>query len=172
MGKKKYRSEEKVAIVEKVVSGKLSINEVSRESGVHKGDIQKWVSAYERHGVAGIERQRISYTGEFKQAVVEDMRKNGMSQRETAAKYNIAIHNTVGSWERIYLEEGAEGLYEERRGRACAAGESRKGRKSKLDKQTEEDLIAENQRLRAEVDYLKKLNALVQERERRERKPR
>lgn len=34
---------------------------------------------------------------------------------------------------------------------------------SKLDKKIEEDLIAENQRLRAEVDYLKKLNALVLE---------
>ena len=39
-----------------------------------------------------------------------------------------------------------------------------------LDKQSEEDLIAENQRLRMENEYLKKLNALVQERIERERK--
>ena len=43
-------------------------------------------------------------------------------------------------------------------------------RKKQLDKQVEEDLIAENQRLRMEIEYLKKLNALVQERIERERK--
>ena len=58
----------------------------------------------------------------------------------------------------------------ERRGRACAASGTRKGRKPKLDKQVEEDLIAENQRLRMEIDYLKKLRALVLEEERQNRK--
>ena len=78
------------------------------------------------------------------------------------------IDYTVRRWERIYLEEGAEGLMKERRGRASAASGTRKGRPPKLDKKVEEDLIAENQRLRMENEYLKKLNALVQERIRRE----
>lgn len=47
-----------------------------------------------------------------------------------------------------------------------------KGRPPKLDKKVEEDLFAENQRLRMENAYLKKLNALVQEREKSERKTR
>jgi transposase len=48
----------------------------------------------------------------------------------------------------------------------------KKGRppKLKLEKQTEEDLIAEVQRLQMENEYLKKLNALVQERERSAKK--
>ena len=41
--------------------------------------------------------------------------------------------------------------------------------KKKLNKQTEEDLIAEVQRLRMENEYLKKLNALIQEREKSEK---
>ena len=45
---------------------------------------------------------------------------------------------------------------------------SDKPRKKKLSKETEEDLIAEVQRLRMENEYLKKLNALVQERIARE----
>ena len=93
------------------MNGEMGVKEAGREIGAHKGDIQKWVAAYEHHGVAGVEKRKMSYTGEFKQAVIEDMRENGLSQRETAAKYNIPIHITVGKWERIYLEEGPEGLY-------------------------------------------------------------
>ena len=58
----------------------------------------------------------------------------------------------------------------ERRGRACKAGGTKKGRPPKLDKKVEEDLIAENQRLRMEIEYLKKLDALVRKREQEERK--
>jgi transposase len=42
---------------------------------------------------------------------------------------------------------------------------TKKPRKPKNDVQTNEDLLAEVQRLRMENEYLKKLNALVQERE-------
>ena len=66
-------------------------------------------------------------------------------------------------WERIYLSEGPEAFAVERRGR------SSKGRKQ-LPKAAEEDLLAEVQRLRAEVDYLKNLQALVLEDERCQRK--
>ena len=58
----------------------------------------------------------------------------------------------------------------DRRGRACKASGARKGRPPKLDKRVEEDLIAENQRLRMEIEYLKKLNALVQKRLQKEKK--
>ena len=51
-----------------------------------------------------------------------------------------------------------EMLYVERRGRG------RKGHSSKLPKEVEDDLLKEVQRLRAENEYLKKLQALVMER--------
>lgn len=108
------------------------------------------------------------YPGEFKQRAVEDMRSNGLSQYEIAEKYGIT-RSMIQNWERIYLEEGIESLYVERRGRAGKATGAQKGRKPSFDKKIEEDLIAENQRLRAENDYLKKLNALVQEEERKNR---
>ena len=107
------------------------------------------------------------YSPEFKLSVILDMREHRLGYRETARKYKLTVTseasaaNMVQRWERIYLEEGAEGLMKERRGRACKTSGTRKGRPPKLDKKVEEDLIAENQRLRMEIEYLKKLSALV-----------
>lgn len=117
--------------------------------------------------VKGIANQK--YTGEFKQKVVETLRNEELSYYEAAKRFEIR-HKRVQDWERVYLEDGPEGLYVERRGRAGAASGARKGRPPKLDAKVEEDLIAENQRLRAENDYLKKLNALVLEAERQSKR--
>ena len=105
-----------------------------------------------------------SFSGKFKQTVIEDVRKNHLSYSEAMQKYGIGGKMSIQRWERIYLEEGPEGLCVERRGRGSL------GRPPKLDKQVKKDLIAENQRLRAENDYLKKLHALVLEEERRNRR--
>ena len=116
-----------------------------------------------------------NYSPEFKLSVILYMRNNHLSYHETIRKYwgnDVYEQNyikQVQRWERKYLEEGVAGLEKENRGRPSENGKKR-GRPPKLDKQVEEDLIAENQRLRMENEYLKKLNALVQERIERERK--
>ena len=100
-----------------------------------------------------------NYSAEFKIGVIMDMREHHLGYRETMRKYfpdkEPKNYQFILGWERIYLEEGAEGLMKERRGRACSAGGTRKGRPPKLDKKAEEDLFAENQRLRMEIEYLK-----------------
>ena len=109
-----------------------------------------------------------NYSAEYKLDVILDMREHRLGYMETARKYDILDYKVIQRWERIFLEEGADGLMKERRGRACAASGTKKGRPPKLDPKVEEDLIAENQRLRMEIEYLKKLDALVREREERE----
>ena len=112
-------------------------------------------------------QQQRKYSAEFKISVIMDMREHRLGYNETIRKYQLGGVQTGGArdmlrrWERIFLEEGAEGLMKERRGRACAASGTKKGRPPKLDPKIEEDLIAENQRLRMEIEYLKKLSALV-----------
>ena len=99
--------------------------------------------------------------------VVETMKKRHLSIYAAMQEFGINDHNIIERWERIYLEEGPEGLAIERRGRGS------KGRPPKqVPKQVEEDLLAEVQRLRAENDYLKNLQALVLEDERRQRRKR
>ena len=98
--------------------------------------------------------------------VVEPMEKEHLSIYAAMQEFGINDHKIIERWERIYLEEGPEGLAIERRGHGST------GRPKKLPKEVEEDLLAEVQRLRAEVEYLKNLQALVLEDERRQHKRR
>ena len=122
------------------------------------------------------EAKNKKYSPEFKISVIMDMREHFLGYRETMRKYFPHLQSKnyefLKKWERIFLEEGAEGLMKARRGIACKASGTRKGRPPKLDKKVEEDLIAENQRLRMEIDYLKKLSALVLAEERKNNKKR
>lgn len=86
--------------------------------------------------------------------VVETMRREGLGQRETERRFFLP-NNRAAAWERIYLEEGPEGLYVERRGRKSNGGQPKQ-----LKPEVEEDLIAEVQRLRSENANLRKLIGL------------
>ena len=105
------------------------------------------------------------YTPEFKKHVVETMNTEKLSYKETERRFDLT-RGRAAAWERIYLEEGSDGFAIERRGRNSV------GRPRKLSKAVEEDLLAEVQRLRAENEYLKNLQALVLEEERRRHKRR
>lgn len=79
-------------------------------------------------------RKNKTYSTEFKVNVIMDMREHHMGYRETARKYSLvrqseaSAASMVQRWERVFLEEGAEGLMKERRGKACSASGTRKGR--------------------------------------------
>ena len=68
-------------------------------------------------------RKNKKYSAEFKISVIMDMREHHLGYRETARKYELTVTseasaaNMVQRWERIFLEEGAEGLMKERRGK-------------------------------------------------------
>ena len=102
----------------------------------------------------------------LKKLVIETMMGEKLSYCETARRFDVSSDTRIKDWERIYLMEGPEGFTVERRGRGS------KGRPKQLPKAVEEDLLAEVQRLRAENEYLKNLQALVLEDERRQRRKR
>lgn len=61
------------------------------------------------------------YTPEFKKLVVETIHNENLSYGEAARRFDISSISVIRNWERIYLEEGPEGLEVERRGRASIA---------------------------------------------------
>ena len=99
------------------------------------------------------------YSAEFKTKVIETLREEGLNYSES--------HTLLQIWERIYLAEGPEGFSVERRGHSTPAHPLKR-----ISQDREKGLLAQVQRLEAENRYLKKLQALVLEDERRQRKKR
>ena len=160
---KEWSKEEKLYYVNLILSGEKTAHKIQREDGISSGMLSIWVKKYNEHGEKGLLKNlKSSYSGEFKQSVIEYMHKNHLSAQETAIHFNLGSVDQATRWERIYYEEGPQVFYEKRRGRN--KNMSSKPRKKKLSKENEEDLIEEVQRLRMENAYLKKLQALVQKR--------
>lgn len=61
-----------------------------------------------------------------------------MSCWQTESEFGLPTRR-VQQWERIYLQDGAEGLYAKQRDRACASSGTQKDKSSRIPKQVEED---------------------------------
>jgi len=157
----KYSNEFKLEVVTYYLNNNCGWNYVANHFNIPAWTtVRKWVRKYNEHGPKGLVKTfKSSYSGEFKQNVIEYMHTNHLSAKQTAAYFNLDENQPI-IWERIYYEEGPQALYEERRGRP----------RKKKNVHKNEDLLEEVQRLRMENEYLKKLNALVQERIKRENK--
>ncbi len=114
---------------------------------------------------ARITRKNKTYSPEFKLKVVTDIQRNNLSFSEIREKYfpyakcpmNLKF---VNKWIIIYQAGGVRGLMEERRGRKKKKPIIKDS--SNTENKTMKELLEENERLRAENEYLKKLDALIQ----------
>jgi transposase len=87
-----------------------------------------------------------------------------LSYRQVATRFDLRGNTVVSTWERLYHEGGVDALKPK-------SGTRPKRIKMKIpepeksvpndDKRTLKELLKENESLRAEVAYLKKLDALV-----------
>ena len=167
--KRKYSDEFRLKVVQEYLSGKNGgLYVIANKYKIAYSELKHWVHKYELHGAEGLCKTSGTYDGEFKIYVVEYMNKNHMSLTEATNYFCIPSRSTLRKWERIYYEEGRDGLLLERRGNSKMKKLHQS--KPKKDINENEDLLAEVQRLRMENEYLKKLNALVLEREKSEQK--
>ena len=168
MGKTIYSFELRLDAVLRHLDG-VPLKVLAEEIHCSAGDIQKWRDAYLEHGPDGLKPKDHfkHYSSDFKISVIEYMHSTGSSIRKTAAHFNIPSFSTVMKWERIYNEQGADAFLIKKHGR----GRPMKKRKRKPDSaESNENLLKEIKKLRMENEYLKKLNALVQDRENSTRK--
>jgi len=157
----KLNEEERLAAIEAVEAGE-SIAQVAKWCQIHESVLMTNVKRYREYGEEGLHTHAYNWTAEQKYQVLKYKQENQLSLRETGIKFRVSI-STIYQWEKRYLEKGIMGLENKKRGRKPRTP------KPKLPKTRLEELEEENLNLRIENEYLKKLNALVAEREKRER---
>jgi transposase len=160
----KYNKEEILRAIREVESG-YSINRIAKQCNISWTVLQVSLRRYQKHGEKGLYPHAYGWTAKQKIEALNYMHENQLSFTETGVLLGIT-NRTIWEWEKRYLEKGIEGLENKKK--------SRKPRvqKPKPPKTRLEELEEENLNLRIENEYLKKLNALVAEREKRERESR
>ncbi|WP_424953543.1 IS3 family transposase, partial [Comamonas thiooxydans] len=161
----KYDESFKRGVVDEYLSGGPGFKALTRKYGVDHSTIRRWVYGYKTHGDAALQNKSSIYSAEFKLAVLRRMWDEELSSRQVLTLFDIRSSATlIRKWERQYHEGGLDALSSKRRGRRKKMTETEPPipqSKSADDERTPEELRKENEYLRAEVAYLKKLKAFA-----------
>jgi transposase len=158
---KKYQTEFKLEIVKRFLAGEGGAKLLSRQWAVPEEKIRTWVSHYRLHGMDGLRPKRSAYSDEFKLNVLSHQDRERLSSRQIAAVYNIRNPNQVVVWRRKFAPCVAKTPESTNHGHPAMKPERRCPAPPGTLTADPQALLEENQRLRAEVAYLKKLQALI-----------
>lgn len=169
----KYNFEFKLKLVKENEEG-YGNNFLSRKYGVKASNISNWIRQYKMYGENGLRKSmsKTKYSGEFKLSVIKYRQYNELSYRETAEHFKINNPSIIANWKRIYEKEGFEGLNAnvgrpiKNKDTTMSKNTDKSNKIKKLNKSEREELIELRQRneyLEAELLYLKKLDALIQQ---------
>jgi len=171
----KYTKEFRIKVVRAYIDRGMGQKTVGRLFGVHTSMVRKWLDQYQLEGEAGLEaRERHrSYAYSFKKKVLQAVLDEGISHREAAKRFRIHTTSLIAQWLRIARDRGIDALQLQSKGRPPLKTTKRDKAKPPPDDKSKsyEQLIEENEQLRAEVAYLKKRRALTLQKATRQVKP-
>jgi transposase len=160
-----YDEEFKQAILEEYLKGASGFKVLSAKFGVNRIAIKGWVNLYRHHGDAGLRKRLSHYSARFKLSVLNQMWQQGLFFNQVAALFDLrGGARMVSGWARRYYEGGLDALERKSRGRPKKMKNPEIPPSAPVQPQdacAREDLRKENEYLRAEVAYLKKLDTLV-----------
>ena len=120
------------------------------------------MKAYKTQGVEGLKRRtrKEAYSVQFKLDTIQFMNETGASYLETANQFKLNNPSLINRWMKEFNEQGVEGLKPKGRPSMCKKPNTNKQTKKEEKKLTREaELERENELLRLEIAYLKKLRA-------------
>jgi transposase len=162
----KYDESLKLEVVQEYLSGSLGYKSLAKKYGIGRALIARWIAGYRLHGRAGLRTKHSRYSAEFKLSVLREIERRELSHTQAAALFDLREASAIARWLRQYHEGGPEALKPKPRGRAkkMPTPKPPKVLPSQVDDAGALDaLCKENEYLRAEVAYLKKVQALAQE---------
>lgn len=142
-----------------------STHQIARKLQIDRHYIRLWIELYRYHGIEGIIRPQgcTNYDDSFKIKVIQHLIESGDSLLQTAAKFNIPSRETVRRWKKQWMSKAGEVLYQLEKERLTMPKKHTPA--NDLNEKTLEELKEEIEHLRMENAYLKKLRALVQEKD-------
>ncbi|CAM3016945.1 Transposase [Paenibacillus sediminis] len=158
----KFSADEKLQAVIRYQHGSEILKTIASSLKLHHSVLINWIRQFEHHGEQAFIKGYTSYSAQDKLDVLKYMNEHGTSVRETAAVFNIASHSTILSWQRSLELHGTGALQPKKKGRPSMNKDSKEQKNQMLIEGSVEALQAEVERLHMENAYLKKLNALVQ----------
>ncbi|EJR90699.1 hypothetical protein IKA_02079 [Bacillus cereus VD169] len=169
----KFTKDLKLTLVQGFNPKIISQAEYAKQMHITKAQFQYWLRLYELHGEEGLHEVYTNYTAEFKLDVLNFMAQLGISLMDTAAIFMIPSFTTVYQWKKQFEVGGLDALEPKKKGRPSMKNKNTKHDTKKIPAEgSVEALQAELERLRMENAYLKKLNALVQNKEKSPNKTR
>jgi len=159
--------EEKLDVIKMHRQG-AGVKLIVKRTGLSKSLVTLWLEQYKQHGKAGLLRLPYNCRCNFEKKckIICEIEEKHVPLHVASAKYRVA-RSTLRCWRHIVRRDGYDALREVKYGRKYAS----MGRPKKKEPVTEmEKLQRENELLRAENAYLKKLRALMTEKERLARK--
>ena len=157
----KYKTEFKLQVVTSFLTGEGGAKLMARRWSVPEEKIRTWVSRYRLHGIDGLRPKRSAYSSQFKLQVLAHQNREQLSSRRVAAIYDIRNPNQVVVWRRS-LAEGSVDVMENNMPTPDMKPERRCPELPRTSIPDSADALREeNERLRAEVAYLKKMHALI-----------
>lgn len=165
---RKYTNQAKLAAVRDYCCGESGLKAVAQRHGVNVSSLRQWIAGYRAHGEEGVltkKRAPTNFSAEFKLSVLNRMHEEGLSQRQTAALFNIRRFNVIGEWEEKFNQGGPKALGRvsgERRKTMSKTPSDQAKQQNSDHERSRRDLLEELNSLRMENAYLKKLDALVQ----------
>ena len=158
---KKYQTEFKLKVVKRFLAGEGGAKLLARQWSVPEEKIRTWVSHYRLHGIDGLRPKRSTYSAQFKLQVLSHQDREQLSCRQVAAIYDIRNSNQVVVWRRKLDEGGVEAFGIREQESPSMKKERCPARPGTATTDSAQALREENERLHAEVAYLKKLQALI-----------
>lgn len=162
----KYDESQKLEVVQEYLSGSMGTKSLAKKYGVGRTQVVRWVAAYRHHGIDGLRAKHCHYSAEFKLSVLREIEQRELSHTQAAALFDLREAGAIARWLRQYHEGGPEALKSKPRGRPKKMPTPKPPKTLPTqgdDANALEALRKENEHLRAEVAYLKKVQALVRE---------